>query len=247
MEQKKVSKKKGCLITSLVVIVIIAAIGITLGSLLSDYENNSPSSKSLSTDPTTETGQATIYDEIKGLSDEQKEKMANILEECGIIGITSLTYDEGLEGMFTYSEETGYGKEDGYRINTEYLNNITLYIEDGEVLGIRYADRNIYENGEYKQKLTDFILTDKERIAIISEAEEYVKSSLKSPSTSKFPSQLLKSEDWKVWKEDGAIFVQSYVDAQNSFGAEIRSQFQLKVIDNVVVSYILDGTEMIEQ
>ena len=50
-------------------------------------------------------------------------------------------------------------------------------------------------------------------------------------------------------KEKNILTVQGYVDAQNSFGAELRSKFQF-IIDsdtNTITSYIFDGQEMIAQ
>ena len=50
--------------------------------------------------------------------------------------------------------------------------------------------------------------------------KDWVKERLKTPSTANFPFTPL-----KVIKEDGSYYVYSYVDAQNSFGAEIRTKF----------------------
>lgn len=50
---------------------------------------------------------------------------------------------------------------------------------------------------------------------------EYVKSLLKSPKSADFPTIV----NWTIVKNNFYIAVQSYVDAVNSFGAEIRSDF----------------------
>lgn len=62
----------------------------------------------------------------------------------------------------------------------------------------------------------------------MSDAENYVKQGLKAPSTADFPSQIL-SGDWKVNRKDDVVTVSSYVDAQNSFGAMIRSNFIVQI------------------
>ena len=47
-------------------------------------------------------------------------------------------------------------------------------------------------------------------------------------------------------KDKGVITVQSYVDAQNSFGANIRSQFQFIIENDNTKSLIFDGKEYIK-
>ncbi|MDR0918274.1 MAG: hypothetical protein LBM93_03365 [Oscillospiraceae bacterium] len=57
-----------------------------------------------------------------------------------------------------------------------------------------------------------------------STTKNYVNNYLKSPSTAKFPSTT--GNDWQCLGNPYYICIQSYVDAQNSFGATIREQFQ---------------------
>ena len=74
--------------------------------------------------------------------------------------------------------------------------------------------------------------------------QEKVKEILKSPSTAKFPVYT----EWGFKQEKNIFTVQGYVDAQNSFGAETRSNFQF-VIDmdsDTIQSFIFDGEELIE-
>lgn len=74
---------------------------------------------------------------------------------------------------------------------------------------------------------------------LVKIAKDAVKANLKAPSTAKFPGTVLQSDEWKF----GATFkgtnegyvlyqVQSYVDAQNSFGAMIRSNFNVVIVIN---------------
>lgn len=57
-------------------------------------------------------------------------------------------------------------------------------------------------------------------------SQQYVKDQLKAPSTAKFP-----------WYEDAFVFdlgggkfqVNAYVDAENSFGAKLRSHYTCKL------------------
>ncbi|MCI9246875.1 MAG: hypothetical protein HFJ30_07165 [Clostridia bacterium] len=65
---------------------------------------------------------------------------------------------------------------------------------------------------------------------------------LKSPSTVRFAPY----SQWNFSKKDGCISVKSYVDSQNSFGATIRTQFEMKTKNNTIISLKLDGKEYIK-
>lgn len=67
--------------------------------------------------------------------------------------------------------------------------------------------------------------SDKNDTSAIIHAEKAIESHLKSPSTAEFSGA--KS---KVKKVGDAFYVWGYVDAQNSFGAVIRSDYQVKVM-----------------
>lgn len=58
-------------------------------------------------------------------------------------------------------------------------------------------------------------------------AREEVTSLLKSPSTAEFPNELYKNVTQKAG--DNHYVVSSYVDAQNEFGAVLRSQYSCDV------------------
>lgn len=58
---------------------------------------------------------------------------------------------------------------------------------------------------------------------IIAIAQEFVKMELKNPSSAKFP---WGSSDYTITKLNGNWVVKGYVDAQNSFGATVRSKFE---------------------
>lgn len=51
---------------------------------------------------------------------------------------------------------------------------------------------------------------------------------LKCPSTAKFASEFDEGSKYKI-NDDESVFIRSYVDAQNSFGASIRTNFQCTV------------------
>lgn len=70
--------------------------------------------------------------------------------------------------------------------------------------------------------------------------EETVKQLLKAPESANFPSI---ANGWSFGKNKYYVAVQSYVDAQNSFGAEIRSEFTfIYFADTGKIAYaVFDG------
>ena len=83
--------------------------------------------------------------------------------------------------------------------------------------------------------------TEKLNIKLISTAQTIVKNNLKSPSTAKFP---WGEKEYQINKKDGltegftSYVIRSYVDSQNSFGAEIRSNFTVVLeIDSTQENY----------
>lgn len=80
-----------------------------------------------------------------------------------------------------------------------------------------------------------------EQSKLQAQLQEVVKNILKSPSTAKFAS----ITDWSMWKEKKGICIQGYVDSQNSFGAELRNEFQFILDDDYTIkSFIFDGKEL---
>jgi len=96
-----------------------------------------------------------------------------------------------------------------------------------------YVERKI--DNEIPISDTTNILTEKpyhdlshNEIALVAQlyVKEYVKRYFKAPSTAKFPSLLKSSVETTM---DGYTVVSSYVDAQNGFGAMIRSNYVVKL------------------
>ncbi len=72
--------------------------------------------------------------------------------------------------------------------------------------------------------------------------KEVMNEILVSPSTAKYPNIY----EWAIFKNNEGIVVQSYVDSQNGFGAEIRSDFQFLIKYDNIISLIINGEEMIK-
>ena len=74
--------------------------------------------------------------------------------------------------------------------------------------------------------------------------QETVKKLLKSPKSADFPS----IDKWNIVKNKYYIGVQSYVDAQNSFGANIRNEFTfIYDMNNKVVYAVFDGEVILNE
>lgn len=217
-------KKGGCLKFFLIFFV---AFSVIIGSQLNDLDTNSTSKNQ------------SEFQLVTGTTIEQEEKILNILSECGIKEIKSITRDELLD-------EVNEDNEIGYRLSTNEVDNIILYLKEDKTLNmLRYADNDLYSDGKVLSIISDYYLTNTEMLNLQKSAKEAILTILKSPSTAKFPN----NSEWNIWKESGKIYVKSYVDSQNSFGAELRSEFQfiLSPNDLNVESLIFDGKEMISQ
>ncbi|MDD3038879.1 hypothetical protein [Bacteroides sp.] len=107
-----------------------------------------------------------------------------------------------------------------------YLTTI-LVITVVSVFGVAF---NRYQNNERKYAAEDNEKAKKERLIVkafeISQNE--LKKQLKSPSTAKFATEFDEESKYKI-NDDESVIIRSYVDAQNSFGATVRTHFKCTV------------------
>ncbi|HBG7748100.1 TPA: hypothetical protein KRE80_003651 [Clostridioides difficile] len=175
---------------------------------------------------------------VTNLAQEQIQNIAKILKECGIEDFESIKHDEGLDNAH-------FDGEKGYRIEFGGSKNIILYLnKDNSVYNVRWADNDFYKGGKVVSKVSDYTLTMDEKTALQLQCQNGVSAILKSPSTAEFPN----ITKWMFSKNKEEIVVQSYVDSQNSFGATMRSEFQIIFTSDGkdVKSFIFDGKEMIK-
>ena len=221
---KQRNKKHGCLIPVLVIFILFG-IGLTVGVLNimknpDKYDSSRISAKFIDVSP------------------EEGKKIDSVLKKCGIEKLKSFEHDELLDGIH-FNGETGYR----LAIN-DNVKNIILYLnEDKSVYLLKYSTYDLYIDNAVTATIQDYTLTNKEVSDLMIKCEEKVKSILKSPSTANFPNIL----SWGFKKEKNIVTVQGYVDAQNSFGAEIRSTFQfiINTDGDIIQSFIFDNQEMI--
>lgn len=130
-----------------------------------------------------------------------------------------------------------------YAVNVDSGDNLLMYVIDKKIISVMLDGHLLYADGEYKAKLTDYVITIQAAAEYKIKSEELIKKLLKSPTSAKFPS----ITNWKIGKMNGETVIQSYVDADNSFGANLRSEFQIIINkNNEVKSLIFDGTEYIK-
>lgn len=215
---EKPKKKKGCLISILLIICIPALVV----ALYLPESTKVPQNI------------GTIMKQT-GANKDQSNQINSILEQCDIKNVKEITPDTGLDGAYG-------GSEKGYRIKTDLINNIIMYLrEDNTVYVLKWADNEIYDNNTVVSKMSDFTLTLDEQTNLQINSQKMIKSFLKSPSTADFPN----ITEWKFNKDKEKIVIQSYVDSQNSFGAMLRSEFQITLTPDgkTATSLIIDGKE----
>lgn len=170
------------------------------------------------------------------ISTEKGEIVLSIFNDLGIDEKANIKHDELLDNAH-------FDGETGYRVDTKDVSNIILYMNaDETVYLVKYADNVLYENESIVSKLNEFVITLKEKSALQINSQKAIKTILKAPSTAKFPN----ISEWRFGKQEGVTIIQSYVDSQNSFGAMIRSEFQLKIQNEEIISLIIDGQEYIK-
>lgn len=215
------SKKafKGCLI---VVLLILLAIGITLGLLINGYMNGKPT--------TTYTPEEKQFLEQTHTTEDQQKIIVNLLNECGV-EFKSVTHDMDLD----------YNNLTGYRLKTVDNANVILYLnKDKTVNSIKYAGIFLYKDDSVKSNLFDYIVSDHDKSIIITSCKENVKSILASPSSAEFP---LSYDDWYIDKQNGVITVKSYVEAKNAYGTKLKQPFEFTFKDNKIEKFIFNGEE----
>ena len=174
-------------------------------------------------------------EEAVGCSKDEAKSIEDVLKECDITDYQEVKADEGLNKAWTKSDK-------GFRIEVQDGMEVLMWLnKNNKVIVLKYGDNMLYKKGKVKAKFTDYVLSSEEVVQWKVECQSQVEAMLKSPSSAKFGG-------WKYGKNKKQITVQGYVDAENSFGAEIRSQFQFKIDrkTEAITSFIFDGQELMQ-
>lgn len=163
------------------------------------------------------------------------------------LSIKTSNFDE-FDGEDLIAMDIGLHKITDYRITISYYESKgDIYICYDSALIISkngdesyYNDfensssyKKIYEDEEENTNITDkgssiSYLSDEEKAVCWSVAIKAVKNNLKSPSSAQFPFSYA-SDGVTITKSDGIYVVNAYVEADNSFGALIRTKFLVTI------------------
>ena len=206
---------------------IAVCIVLLLGAVGSffDSDESKPTKDNENSDATTE----------KKLSKSEQFAVDNQISEKLAKTILSVSSDIGIPSKDIYSFEKIEDWANGERYTYGYNDTkFTVYINKyGSINSINSGTIKFYEDGSVIYKAKDRILSTEEKALVLSYSKDAVLANLKSPATAEFPGTILESDQWVVNKNKKTYKVSSYVDAQNSFGAMIRS--------NVLVEFSWNG------
>ena len=220
MSETKTKKGHGCLIGIIIFIIFVGAITFGIIQTINHPELYEEKSK---------------VEEAVGCSKEEAESIEDILKKCDITDYQDVKADEGLNGAWKKNDK-------GFRIEIQDGMEVLMWLnKNNKVIILKYGENMLYKKGKARAKLTDYVLSSEEVTKWEVECKSQVKAMLKSPSSAKFGG-------WKYGKNKKQITVQGYVDAENSFGAEIRSQFQFKINrkTEAITSFIFDRQELVQ-
>lgn len=83
------------------------------------------------------------------MNEQQITNFNEITTQCGFT-TKNITRDDSLDGLD--GENTL-----GFRLETQYNNNVILYIKDGNVKSIRFADNYLYNDATFLGVLSDYL------------------------------------------------------------------------------------------
>jgi hypothetical protein len=145
-------RRKGCIFAFLIVAVLgtlVAVVssqitansqGAPISPLESSYENTEPV--------------VDILQEVTQADPLELAHIRNVLAQCGVT-VTDIQHDESLDG---YIENDAVVDVTGYRIESSEVKNIILYLNrDMSVFAVRYADENMFKDGNQLKTLTQII------------------------------------------------------------------------------------------
>lgn len=209
------------------VLVVLMTIFVSVPDDSEDTGNTESDSSYASSDTSNapaETAASTVSKSVRilmdeGLSEDEAEAIMSDLNSVDIKELVSLKKGSG----------EGVDKLQAYAFSSDEASG-TLTIENRKTyyIGAEGFDLFNADKGGKLDDLTRYLLSTSEKYKFISDAEYYVKQGLKAPSTAEFPSPVF-SGAWSVRRMDDIVTVLAYVDAQNSYGAMVRSSFTVKI------------------
>ena len=174
--------------------------------------------------------------EATGYDESACENIYNQLKECGYISIGKLT----LVNEITTTKS--------FKVTGEYYGSGMIIVEETGLYYFSWGSDTLYdaENPDVIKDISDYAILYNDRSSYFLPTENAIKNLLKSPSTADFPDW---HDGWGLSVENGIVTVSSYVDAQNSFGAVLRSNFiaQYRMSDGQGIYLEFDGEVYIDE
>ena len=217
--QTSVKPKKRKTVAWLIVLIVISLVClcVALISTESDGDQTAPAqteTPELTSTPSIDSSVKAIMDGT-GLNEMDAEKAFDVIKSVGFERVEQLTLFTERDTIKAYLASLGY--------TTEFL----VTFEGNEVFGISRDSLILYDRdaGGVLDQITNYTLDTTEKSTFIYLAQENVRQVLKAPSTAEFPSVVFSLDQWRVAREKDIVWVQSWVDADNSFGTKLRNQF----------------------
>lgn len=176
-----------------------------------------------------------VFAKNYGFTMEQTKALDEALESVGIKKIKDATK----QGAHDYVLEVDAGSY------TPDKNTIHVFCdENNKLLAIKYRAIALWNDGKPVHQISDYIMSTSEELTVTRKSKEMVKKVLKAPKSANFD-----SGTFKYYKSQGVITLIGTVDAQNSFGAMIRSQFktQFKEEDGSLkpIHFTFEGNQLL--
>jgi len=147
------NKNLGCLVIALIIPIVLFVVLAYAGQssfkdTASNHATTSQSSKVASVSPTGNSND--IVGAAIGITPENLLTVKDILNQCGVVPI-KIKHDTLLDGYGNVGIK-------GYRIETNSVKNVCLYITPEETVSeLRYSNDNMYENGKVVKTLDQII------------------------------------------------------------------------------------------
>ena len=203
-----------------VIMIIVGVVGFSNAGKKSD--TNSTSSSTV----------ADFVDDIKavtGFEQETANAIKSRLDSAGLRGYKSITLNSS-------DDEYSY-----YEIVTAQKSFIMTLTKQGEIdeLNIKFAISSppLIVDNVVEHCYSEYTITDSLKNTLRLECQLQLEKILVAPSTADYPaiSKWTYGKDW----ETGYIYVSSYVDSENAFGAKLREDFKFgfKILDYNAETY----------
>jgi hypothetical protein len=173
--------------------------------------------------------EVSLYDGIsKEINSDIAQQLVDILQND--LGFSDLVYEDKDENLNLYN----------FTAN-DYTLSVTADSEGIYKIFIPDSTYTFYEDGNVvltREQMENTMITSNQWDVYWIMAKDIIEQTLKNPNSADFPSSLT-SSDIYMQRNGNTVAVKSYVDATNSFGATVRTNFvvEFEVIDEATFSY----------